>query len=82
MVRVTRRDDAPDPETYARLATLVDAAFAQRRKTLRNTLRAVAGREELEAAAAMAGIDLGGRAETLDVAAVRALAAALPGWGS
>ncbi len=82
MVRVARRDDAPDPETYARLAALVDAAFAQRRKTLRNTLRAVAGRQELEAAATRAGIDLGDRAETLDVDSVRSLAAALsdPGF--
>ncbi len=79
MVRVTRRADAPDPESYARLAALVDAAFAQRRKTLRNTLRAVAGRDELEVAAATARIDLGARAETLDVDAVRALAAALSG---
>ncbi|MEX2551311.1 MAG: 16S rRNA (adenine(1518)-N(6)/adenine(1519)-N(6))-dimethyltransferase RsmA [Nitriliruptoraceae bacterium] len=79
MVRVTRRDDAPDPATYAELAALVDAAFSQRRKTLRNTLRTVAGPETLEAAAATADIDLGARAETLDVGAVRALAEALAG---
>ncbi len=77
MVRVTRRADAPDPETYRRLAALIDAAFAQRRKTLRNTLRAVADGERLAAAAATAGIDLGARAETLDVAAIRRLDAAL-----
>jgi 16S rRNA (adenine1518-N6/adenine1519-N6)-dimethyltransferase len=77
MVRVTRREDAPDPERYARLARLVDAAFAQRRKTLRNTLRPVADPEHLVAAAEAADLDLGARAETLDVAAIRRLDAAL-----
>lgn len=77
MVRVTRRGDAPDPERYARLARLVDAAFSQRRKTLRNTLRPVADPERLAAAAEVADLDLGARAETLDVAAILRLDAAL-----
>ena len=77
MVRVTRRPDAPDPATYRRLAALIDAAFAQRRKTLRNTLRAVADGDRLTAAAEAAGIDLGARAETLDVTAIQRLDAAL-----
>ena len=77
MARVTRRADAPDPVAYRRLAGLIDAAFAQRRKTLRNTLRAVADGDRLAAAAATAGIDLGARAETLDVAAIRRLDEAL-----
>jgi 16S rRNA (adenine1518-N6/adenine1519-N6)-dimethyltransferase len=77
MVRVIRRADAPGPEDYARLAGLVDAAFAQRRKTLRNTLRAVADPDRLAAAAAAADLDLGARAETLDVAALRRLDVAL-----
>jgi len=77
MARVTRRADAPDPVTYRRLAALIDAAFAQRRKTLRNTLRGVADGDRLTAAAEVAGIDLGARAETLDVAAIRRLDAAL-----
>ncbi len=77
MVRVTRRDDAPAPVTYRRLAALIDAAFSQRRKTLRNTLRSVADAERLAAAAVAAGIDLGARAETLDVEAIRRLDAAL-----
>ncbi|MFU8840791.1 MAG: 16S rRNA (adenine(1518)-N(6)/adenine(1519)-N(6))-dimethyltransferase RsmA [Nitriliruptoraceae bacterium] len=79
MVRVTRRDEAPDAPTYARLAALVDAAFAQRRKTLRNTLRRVADPDRLAAAAEAAAIDLGARAETLDVAALRRLDDALAG---
>jgi len=77
MVRVSRRPDAPDEATYRRLATLIETAFSQRRKTLRNTLRSVASRERLAAAAAEAGIDLGARAESLDAAAIRRLDQAL-----
>lgn len=63
MVRLVRRDDAPDREGFARIAGVIDAAFAQRRKTLRNTLRGLGTVEEVAAAAARAGIDLAGRAE-------------------
>jgi 16S rRNA (adenine1518-N6/adenine1519-N6)-dimethyltransferase len=45
---------------------VVKAAFAQRRKTLRNTLRA-AGYRDLEVLAARTGIDLRRRGETLSV---------------
>jgi 16S rRNA (adenine1518-N6/adenine1519-N6)-dimethyltransferase len=79
MVRITRRDDAPTGERRQRLLDLVDAAFAQRRKTLRNTLRAVADPDHLAAAAGRAGIDLGARAETLDAAAVTRLGDELAG---
>jgi 16S rRNA (adenine1518-N6/adenine1519-N6)-dimethyltransferase len=77
MVRISRRLDAPDPATYGRLATLIEAAFSQRRKTLRNTLRGVADPARLADAAAAAGIDLGARAETLDADAIRRLDLAL-----
>lgn len=77
MVRLTRRDDAPDPATYRRLATLSDTAFAQRRKTLRNTLAGVAPAGVLGAAACEAGVDLGWRAERLDAGQLRRLDAAL-----
>ncbi|MTV25900.1 16S rRNA (adenine(1518)-N(6)/adenine(1519)-N(6))-dimethyltransferase RsmA [Nitriliruptoraceae bacterium ZYF776] len=77
MVRLTRRDDAPTEPDRGRILALVDAAFAQRRKTLRNNLRGLVAADHLEAAAAEAGIDLGVRAETLDVAAVRRLDTAL-----
>jgi 16S rRNA (adenine1518-N6/adenine1519-N6)-dimethyltransferase len=77
MVRIARRSDAPDAATYRRLATLIEAAFSQRRKTLRNTLRGVADPDRLAGAAAEAGIDLGARAETLDAAAIRRLDHAL-----
>lgn len=77
MVRVTRRATAPAAADYRRQAALIDAAFAQRRKTLRNTLRAVVPLDRLVVAAEAAGIDLGARAETLDVAALLRLDAAL-----
>ena len=77
MVRIRRRDDAPSAADHRRLATLVDTAFAQRRKTLRNTLAKVTDPERLRAAAALAGIDLAARAETLDVADIVRLDAAL-----
>lgn len=77
MVRVTRRADAPDRTAYQRQAALVDAAFAQRRKTLRNNLRTVVAGAILGEVAEVAGVDLGARAETLDVAAIEGLDAAL-----
>lgn len=77
MVRITRRSDAPTGERRARLLALVDTAFAQRRKTLRNNLRGVAPIEVLAAAADAAGVDLGTRAETLDAAAITRLGDAI-----
>jgi 16S rRNA (adenine1518-N6/adenine1519-N6)-dimethyltransferase len=65
MVRIVRRADAPDPATRKRLFALVEAAFGQRRKTLRNNLRRVVETDRLVLAADAAGIDLGVRAETL-----------------
>lgn len=78
MVRISRREDAPTGERLQRLNRLVDAAFAARRKTLRNTLATVVSREELARAAERADIDLGARAETLTVDDVRRLHEALP----
>jgi 16S rRNA (adenine1518-N6/adenine1519-N6)-dimethyltransferase len=77
MVRIRRRPDAPTGERRQRLLDLVDAAFAQRRKTLRNNLRGLAAGDDLAAAADAAGIDLGARAETLDAAAITRLGDAL-----
>jgi 16S rRNA (adenine1518-N6/adenine1519-N6)-dimethyltransferase len=54
---------------------VIDAAFAQRRKTLRNTLRGLgldAG--GVEALGQAAGVDLGQRAEVLGVDQLAALA--------
>jgi 16S rRNA (adenine1518-N6/adenine1519-N6)-dimethyltransferase len=77
MVRITRRGDAPKGGRRQRLLDLVDTAFAQRRKTLRNNLRGLASADALAAAAARADVDLGARAETLDAAAVTRLGDAL-----
>lgn len=73
MVRVVRHAD-PLPEPRRRqVAAVVDAAFASRRKTLRNTLRAVYA-DRAEPALAAAGVDPSARAETLDVDAFVRLA--------
>ncbi|HZD73913.1 MAG TPA: 16S rRNA (adenine(1518)-N(6)/adenine(1519)-N(6))-dimethyltransferase RsmA [Actinomycetota bacterium] len=56
----------------------IEAAFSQRRKTLRNSLRTLGlDQHEVEALGHAARVDLGLRAERLDVAAFAALAAAL-----
>jgi 16S rRNA (adenine1518-N6/adenine1519-N6)-dimethyltransferase len=67
-VRLVRREDALAGASRAAVAQVVDAAFAQRRKTLRNALRAL-GRDEADLLAALrqAGVDPGARAETLGV---------------
>jgi len=57
----------------AKFRRVVKAAFAQRRKTLRNALHA-AGYENLEAAGAQTGIDLRRRGETLSLEEFAALA--------
>jgi 16S rRNA (adenine1518-N6/adenine1519-N6)-dimethyltransferase len=79
MVRLVRRADAPSPEEFARIAAVVDAAFAQRRKTLRNTLRALGTDAEVAEAAASVGVELSGRAEELDAPTLVRLADALRG---
>lgn len=81
MVRLTRRADAPDAQDRQRLFALLDVAFAQRRKTLRNTLRSVTDPDTLARAAAAAGVDLGARAETLTTQDLRGLDAALTELG-
>ncbi|MFT5111516.1 MAG: 16S rRNA (adenine1518-N6/adenine1519-N6)-dimethyltransferase [Parasphingorhabdus sp.] len=55
-----------DEKQFRRLTT---AAFSQRRKTLRNTLKGLLSKEQIESA----GIDPGARAETLDVLGFAAL---------
>ncbi|HMG57650.1 MAG TPA: 16S rRNA (adenine(1518)-N(6)/adenine(1519)-N(6))-dimethyltransferase RsmA [Kofleriaceae bacterium] len=64
-----------DPAHYGRV---VHAAFGQRRKTLRNALRAVYGDADVDRALAATGIDGGRRGETLDIAEFAGIAAALP----
>ena len=71
---VTLRADKPAIADEARFARVVAAAFAQRRKTLRNALAAVADVAALETA----GIDPSARGETLSVADFVRLSNALP----
>ena len=75
----TPRVDVGDVETYR---TLVRAAFGQRRKTLRNSLGALASARGLDAPALLdafgrAGIDPGTRAERLSTADFARLARAI-----
>lgn len=69
--RLVPRPDWPQaPTVETRLAAVVKAAFAQRRKTLRNALAGVLDAEQLSAA----GIDPQNRAEQLSVEDFRRLA--------
>ncbi len=78
LVRLDRRPPPSDVDRRAVFA-VVDAAFAQRRKTLRAALSGWAGSPaEAEAALRAAGIDPQARGEALDVAAFARLAAARP----
>jgi 16S rRNA (adenine1518-N6/adenine1519-N6)-dimethyltransferase len=72
VVRLTPHARAPFPlPDRARFARVVGAAFSMRRKTLRNSLRGLAGPAEFEAA----GIEPGRRPETLSPAEFAKLAA-------
>ena len=72
VVRLTPYADAPFPlPDRARFARVVGAAFSMRRKTLRNSLRGLAGPAEFQAA----GIEPGRRPETLSPAEFAKLAA-------
>ncbi|MEZ4369042.1 MAG: rRNA adenine dimethyltransferase family protein [Kofleriaceae bacterium] len=62
----------------AHYGRVVHAAFGQRRKTLRNALRAVWPDEVVDGALARCALDGGRRGETLSIAEYGALAAALP----
>jgi 16S rRNA (adenine1518-N6/adenine1519-N6)-dimethyltransferase len=64
VVSLTPRATQPDASTFARMEALTAAAFGQRRKMLRGSLRALGG----EALLMRAGIDPERRAETLSVA--------------
>jgi 16S rRNA (adenine1518-N6/adenine1519-N6)-dimethyltransferase len=63
---------------YAAVARVVDAAFSQRRKTVRNALRPLGlDAEQAETVARNAGVDPASRPERLDVVAFVALAEAV-----
>lgn len=69
------RVDIPDEEHHR---AVVHAAFGQRRKTLRNALRAVYAEAAVDAALAACAIDGQRRGETLTLAEFAALARAIP----
>jgi 16S rRNA (adenine1518-N6/adenine1519-N6)-dimethyltransferase len=72
VVRFTPRDDA-EPAEWKAMETVTAAAFGQRRKMLRSSLRTLGPSDEL---LATTGIDPTARAETIDVASYAALARA------
>lgn len=78
LVGWTRRDPPATTATREQVFAVVDAAFAQRRKTLRAALRPLVGdTATVEAALTAAGIDPTARGEVLDVAAYARIAEAL-----
>lgn len=83
VIRLERDEPLGDDVLLRAAARVADAAFAQRRKTLRNSLRANLGleTERLEAVLEAAGVDGAARAETLEPAVFVDLARALEGTG-
>jgi 16S rRNA (adenine1518-N6/adenine1519-N6)-dimethyltransferase len=78
LVAWTRRDPPPTTATREQVFAVVDAAFAQRRKTLRGALSGLAGSApRAEAALRQAGVDPTARGEVLEVAAFARIAEAL-----
>jgi 16S rRNA (adenine1518-N6/adenine1519-N6)-dimethyltransferase len=73
VVTLSPRADAPAPEQLARLERVTGAAFGQRRKMLRSSLKPLGGAALCEAA----GIDPDARAEVIPVEGFLRLAAAL-----
>lgn len=77
LVAFTRRPAPAPAELRADVFAAIDAAFAQRRKTLRSALAGWAGSPAaVDRLAHAAGVDPGARGETLDIAAYCRLAAA------
>ncbi len=74
IVRLTPRVESPWPDCdEATLRRIVQASFAQRRKTLRNNLKGIIGEDELESLE----INPGARAETLELTQFIAIAKAV-----
>ena len=78
LVGWTRRDPPATTATREQVFAVVDAAFAQRRKTLRGALSGIAGSAvAAESALRTAGVDPTARREVLDVTAFARIAEAL-----
>lgn len=83
LVELVRREPPSTRASREAVFAVVDAAFAQRRKTLRQALAPLAGSPTAaEAAIRAAGIDPSRRGETLDVHDFAALAEALGDQGA
>jgi len=79
LVAWTRREPPETKATREQVFAVIDAAFATRRKTLRSTLKGMAGSAEAaEAALAHAGIDPMARGEAIGVADFARIAEGLP----
>ena len=76
LIRLTRRDQIMSVD-QEHLMRVVRAAFAQRRKTVKNSLMSVFEGEEVDSALNAAGVDPGVRGESLDLEAFVAIAEAL-----
>ena len=80
LVTFTRREPPPASATRAEVFAVIDAAFGQRRKTLRAALAGWAGSAaEAERALRAAGVDPGARGETLTAADFARIAGARRG---
>jgi 16S rRNA (adenine1518-N6/adenine1519-N6)-dimethyltransferase len=75
VVRLVPLEPAPDKALVAALEKVTAAAFGQRRKMLRSSLKGLGGAALCE----KAGINPDARAETVDVAGFQALARAVMG---
>ncbi len=77
LVAFTRHDAPPSQASRAEVFAVIDAAFAQRRKTLRAALAGWAGSAaEAERILVAAGVDPGARGESLDVTQFARIASA------
>ena len=77
LVSLVRRPPPPCRSSRQQVFAVVDAAFAQRRKTLRAALRALAPGERVVAALEAAGVEPTTRGEQVDVAGFARIADAL-----
>jgi 16S rRNA (adenine1518-N6/adenine1519-N6)-dimethyltransferase len=82
LIRLVRREPPRCTSTREQVFAVVDAAFGQRRKTLRAALRSLAPGEQVVAALEAAAIDPDARGEQVDVTGFARLADALGAAGA
>ena len=77
LVRIVRHEKSPDLAMKEQLFAVVDAAFSQRRKTLRSALSSfLGGTAQVDVVLTAAGVSSGLRGEQLDIEAFLAIAQA------